>query len=120
MWKIGLEGRQTSADKTTPKLVTEQLRASQKVLNKSDQFIPVVPVARGGAGGARAAFAGSSNESGGWGEQPMREEEETAPVCRPTGHPASPTHCWVRNSNPGAGFECFSRSKKDQQRSVTH
>ena len=42
--------RQTSADKTTPKLVTEQLRASQKVLNKSDQFIPVVPVARGGAG----------------------------------------------------------------------
>ena len=94
----------SAGDKTTLKLVTEQLRASQKVLNKSDQFIPVVPVARGGAGGARAAFAGSSNESGGWGEQPMREEDETAPVCRPTGHPASPAHCWVRNSNPGAGF----------------
>ena len=40
----------SAGDKTTLKLVTEQLRASQKVLNKSDQFIPVVPVARGGAG----------------------------------------------------------------------
>ena len=46
----------SAGDKTTLKLVTEQLRASQKVLNKSDQFIPVVPVARGGAGGARAAL----------------------------------------------------------------
>ena len=36
----------SAGDKTTLKLVTEQLRASQKVLNKSDQFIPsvVVPV----------------------------------------------------------------------------
>ena len=50
MWKSGLEGRQTSADKTTPKLVTEQLRASQKVLNKSDQFIPVVPGCAGWSG----------------------------------------------------------------------
>ena len=29
----------SAGDKTTLKLVTEQLRASQKVLNKSDQFI---------------------------------------------------------------------------------
>ena len=32
----------SAGDKTTLKLVTEQLRASQKVLNKSDQFIPSV------------------------------------------------------------------------------
>ena len=30
----------SAGDKTTLKLVTHQLRASQKVLNKSDQFIP--------------------------------------------------------------------------------
>ena len=37
----------SAGDKTTLKLVTEQLRASQKVLNKSDQFIPSsLPVTR--------------------------------------------------------------------------
>ena len=35
-----VQTRVSAGDKTTPKLVTEQLRASQKVLNKSDQFIP--------------------------------------------------------------------------------
>ena len=86
--EIGQEGRQTSADKTTPKLVTEQLRASQKVLNKSDQFIPVVPVARGGAGGARAAFDRSTNETEALDEQPMRELDEMR-LCGPSHRPAS-------------------------------
>ena len=37
----------SAGDKTTLKLVTHQLRASQKVLNKSDQFIPSsLPVMR--------------------------------------------------------------------------
>ena len=35
-----VQTRVSAGDKTTLKLVTEQLRASQKVLNKSDQFIP--------------------------------------------------------------------------------
>ena len=115
MWKIGLEGRQTSADKTTPKLVTEQLRASQKVLNKSDQFIPVVLVARGGAGGARAAFASSTNEKQAWARQPIRSLEMT-PQKSPshTGHPGTPSPLlrWVRNSSPGAGFKCSAEQER--------
>ena len=39
----------SAGDKTTLKLVTEQLRASQKVLNKSDQFIPAQWPGGGGA-----------------------------------------------------------------------
>ena len=46
IWKICADqassGQADWRDKTTLKLVTEQLRASQKVLNKSDQFIPSV------------------------------------------------------------------------------
>ena len=44
----------SAGDKTTLKLVTEQLRASQKVLNKSDQFIPAQ---RPGGGGAARSCA---------------------------------------------------------------
>ena len=91
MWKIGLEGsRQTSADKTTPKLVTEQLRASQKVLNKSDQFIPVVPVARGGAGAHGPTLrAPPMRREGGAGSQ-WESRMRRHSVLRPTGHPAAP------------------------------
>ena len=82
----------SAGDKTTLKLVTEQLRASQKVLNKSDQFIPVVLVARGGTGGARAAFASSTNEKQAWARQPIRSLEMT-PQKSPshTGHPGTPS-----------------------------
>ena len=87
-----VQTRVSAGDKTTLKLVTEQLRASQKVLNKSDQFIPVVLVARGGAGGARAAFASSTNEKQAWARQPIRSLEMT-PQKSPshTGHPRNPS-----------------------------
>ena len=55
----------SAGDKTTLKLVTEQLRASQKVLNKSDQFIPSVVAWCGSTAAQSAPDTGA---------RPMRRE----------------------------------------------
>ena len=73
----------SAGDKTTLKLVTEQLRASQKVLNKSDQFIPSsLPVTRVEA--AQSAFPVPA--------RPIRARQNSwAPGQHSTRRPASST-----------------------------
>ena len=61
-----VQTRVSAGDKTTLKLVTEQLRASQKVLNKSDQFIPSWAAWRGSPAQSAPSLRPTNGRRQGW------------------------------------------------------